>query len=451
MVLLRVSFCITCWVGVVACIESNSPRFAEVTGDATQLPDTVGETGEDGSVEVEVEPQCRNDDECPQPVDPCRETLCSAGVCDESYKPDEAACDDGNPCTGDGVCRQNGCVDGAPVQNGRSCDDGLVCNGERLCEDGLCSIAIAPTCGSSGAQCAGGAVCSEEDGGICIDTPTAYGVPCEGPLDESGVPATWVCSALRCVPPDMVALSTASFTMGCPEGYCSEDNGPAHTVRLSAFAIDRTEVSIEEWKRCVDDADGRGFQCVARPGENPGDVSTQPPQSPLVNIDWARADQVCSYQGKRLCTEAEWEHAARGTGEAFYPWGNLPPTCERTTFFSEGGPGCNTGKPSFVDTKPLGASEAGALHLSGNVAEWVVDYYNPGIYGPRAEALANNPNAVAIDPVQAESLGAESHVVRGGSFRDGLALIRVFMRSAQPSEVTRDDLGVRCCVSLGEP
>ncbi len=292
-------------------------------------------------------------------------------------------------------------------------------------------------------------MCSEDDGGICIDTPAAYGVPCEGPLDESGVPASWVCSALRCVPPNMVALPTGSFTMGCPDDYCSEDDGPAHTVRLSAFAIDRTEVSVAQWRRCVDDADGRGFRCVPRLGENPGEVSTQPDASPVVAIDWAQADQVCSYQGKRLCTEAEWEHAARGTGEAFYPWGNLPPTCERSTFFSEGGPGCNTGRPSLVDSKPLGASEAGALHLSGNVAEWVADYYNPNIYQPRADAPANDP--ITIDPVQLESLGAESHVVRGGSFRDGLALIRAFVRSAQPGDVTRDDLGVRCCVSLGEP
>lgn len=450
MVVLRVSFFITCGLGVGGCIESNSPRFADVPTDSTQPAETVDETSLDSGAEIEVEPQCRSDEACPQPVDPCRETVCSAGICDERYKDDEAPCDDGNPCTGDGVCRLNACVDAQPVQNGRSCDDGLVCNGERLCEDGICSIAIAPTCGSSGAPCAGGAVCSEESGGICVDTPAAYGTPCEGPLD-AGMPAQWVCSELRCVPPDMVALPTASFTMGCPVGYCSADNGPAHTVRVSAFAIDRTEVTEEEWLRCIEDADDRGFRCAPRAGENPGDVSTLPVRSPLLAIDWARAEQVCSYQGKRLCTEAEWEHAARGTGEAFYPWGNLPPTCERTTFFSEGGPGCNTGKPSLVDTKPLGASEAGALHMSGNVAEWVVDYYDPDLYAARAEAQANDPNAIAIDPAQRESLGVESHVVRGGSFRDGLALIRVFVRSAQPSEVTRDDLGVRCCVSLGEP
>jgi formylglycine-generating enzyme required for sulfatase activity len=241
----------------------------------------------------------------------------------------------------------------------------------------------------------------------------------------------------------MVFAHGGTFTMGCPPGYCDDDNGPAHEVRLSPFAIDRAEVSEGAYRRCLADADGRGLTCPARPVETEAEVVSQPDEAPLRWVDFARAEAVCAYQSKRLCSEAEWEYAARGTSGAFYPWGNLPPTCDRATFQEGGVAGCGANRPSNVGVKPLGASGIGALDLSGNVLEWVRDFYLDDIYQSRA-------GTIPIDPVQTASDGRDAHVVRGGSFRNGIEPLRVFVRSAIGSEIYNDDLGVRCCLSLTE-
>lgn len=439
-------------LGIVGCIEANRPQFVQEDADtAPEDAEVVQEITPDTTpAEVEVEVgECGNDNDCVQPDATCQEAVCSNSFCVTRPKANNAPCDDGDPCTGAGACSANGCLKGAPEVDGTSCDnDTLFCNGVSTCSGGECVFALPPTCADSGAQCADGAVCSEELGGQCVDLPAADGLACDGPVSPDGSVAIWSCSVGKCVPADMVFVGGGVFSMGCPDDdHCSAtgDNEPAYEVRLSPFAIDRTEVSEAEFLRCRDDLDNRGFQCAPRVNEDAAEVLGQKGDMPARWIDWARAEAVCAYQEKRLCTEAEWEFAARGVGNSFYPWGNLPPTCERATFFDEGGPGCNTGQPTLVGAKPLGASTFKALEMAGNVSEWVEDFYRAGVYGDRASG------GTSVDPVQSTLDASDSHVVRGGSFRDGVAPIRVFARSAESTQVFDDDLGTRCCLSLTGP
>lgn len=162
--------------------------------------------------------------------------------------------------------------------------------------------------------------------------------------------------------------------MGCNGDVdvdCADDEYPYHEVLLSSFALDRTEVTVAEYAECV--ADGA---CTA-----PADITNYDypcpdlaDDYPVVCVDWFQANDYCSWKNALLPTEAQWEKAARGTDERIYPWGNAPPTCTLANHYE-----CGV-QLLPVGSKPAGASPYGALDMSGNVFEWVSDWYLASYY-----------------------------------------------------------------------
>jgi formylglycine-generating enzyme required for sulfatase activity len=228
------------------------------------------------------------------------------------------------------------------------------------------------------------------------------------------------------VPPEMVLVPAGAFVMG---GGDEADEQPAHRVQLAAFLIDRDEVTGDDYQRCAS-----AGACAALPS---GDAGV-PPRVPVTGVSWLDATAYCRWARKRLPTEAEWEHAARGSDGRVYPWGARP-DCAMANFGNFEGEGrCprNPGRPVAVGSFP-GNSPYGARDLAGNVWEWVADRYDAHYY-------RHSPTANPRGPAR-----GEARVVRGGACCSMFGLPRSANRLAFPPDYRDADLGFRCARDAG--
>jgi len=126
---------------------------------------------------------------------------------------------------------------------------------------------------------------------------------------------------------------------------------------VAGFSIDRFEVTNASYS-----------EFVANTGHEPAAFFDDPefnqPDQPVTGVLHADAVAYCTWAGKRLPTEIEWEKAARGTEGQLYPWGNAP-ELERAYISGE--------VPVSVQGFPEDKSPYGVRGMAGNVSEWVAD------------------------------------------------------------------------------
>jgi formylglycine-generating enzyme required for sulfatase activity len=224
----------------------------------------------------------------------------------------------------------------------------------------------------------------------------------------------------------LLSVPAGEFLMGSADSDSDAqgDEKPPHKVYLDAFWIDRTEVTKDQYQKCV--AAGK---CAA-----PSCSGTGQGNHPVVCVSWQDATNYCAWAGRRLPTEAEWEKAARGpsTGSGDgpkYPWGNDAPDGRRLNYNNQ------VGTTTAVGAYPPGASPYGALDMAGNVWEWTGDWYNENYY---RSALAQNPTGPTTGSYR---------VLRGGSWHDARRLVRAAYRLRLDPELRLVDLGFRCARS----
>jgi formylglycine-generating enzyme required for sulfatase activity len=250
----------------------------------------------------------------------------------------------------------------------------------------------------------------------------------------------------------MVHVPAGRFLMATPDATIERRNGPVHEELLAGYCIDRTEVTVEAYSRCV--VAGR---CT--PTGEPGDrddarfcngTRADRQDHPINCVDWEQATTFCTFANERLPTEAEWEYAARGADGRSYPWGNDPPTAARLNGcgaeclaeelrVEPQRPGETIAPPLYresdgwtttapVGSFPAGASPFGAVDLAGNVEEWTADGLN---WDGASIAEARRGRGV--------------HVIRGSHFhtiaRDEVNLAE---RGGQSTTVRISKLGFRC-------
>ena len=243
----------------------------------------------------------------------------------------------------------------------------------------------------------------------------------------SSAPATALPPAKTSCPEGSVLIPGGSMFMGARD--LKDDSRPPHEVTLSAFCLDRTEVTTRAYGACVEKGQcERALEQVSWAGVK---EETKKRYSPFCNagkpdrgehpvncVAWPMADNYCKKRGQRLPTEAEWEFAARGSSQRKYPWGDEAPSgkllnaCGKECALwgdkhADKHPTMYDDDDGFFSTAPVasfpaGASAQGVMDLAGNVWEWTADFY-----GPYTEATQHDPKGPEA---------GDKRVVRGGDY-----------------------------------
>jgi len=226
-------------------------------------------------------------------------------------------------------------------------------------------------------------------------------------------------------------IPPGKWTVGCDTASrtdCDDDTIPAREVSLEGFRIGRREVTVAEYRSCVEEE-----ACTAA-GLTDDAIScswgaASADDTPLNCVSWKQASAYCQWAGGDLPTEVQWEVAARGADGRRYPWGDDDPLCSRAVMKDDQGAGCGRNNAWQVGSRPQGKGPHGTFDMAGNLREWTADWYAPTL----------GPNA----PLTGPATGTD-RVVRGGGFESEPAALRTYHRDHAAPDARAADLGFRC-------
>jgi formylglycine-generating enzyme len=300
-------------------------------------------------------------------------------------------------------------------------------------------------------------------------------------------------------PQGMVWIPGGRFWMGTNH---MDDAQPVHQVEVKGFWMDRTDVTNEEFARFAKSTgyvtiaerplDAKEFPNLAPEDLASGSVVFTPPAGPVsldhpltwwrfvrganwrhpegprsdlrgkdkypvVHIAWPDAVAYAKWAGKRLPTEAEWEFAARGGRDhQDYVWGNeLKPQGKwKANTFQGHFPNKNTSEDGYAGASPVASFEPndfGLYDMSGNVWQWVSDWYRPDYYSKLREVgeVALNPQG-PNDSFDPQEPGVAKRVQKGGSFLCTDQYCERYMPGARGKgdpETGTNHAGFRCVLS----
>jgi len=229
---------------------------------------------------------------------------------------------------------------------------------------------------------------------------------------------------------DTVPIPAGTFLMGSESGKGEEK--PRHQVKLDGFNMSRTEITNQQYLAFLE---ATGYQRPKDPGFAKNYLMEYP-DYPVINVSYDDALAFCAWASKkfetavRLPTEAEWEYASlAGEAGASFPWGDQDPKT-RARFKGNTPRGVATASKSAFPPNPFGL-----YNMSGNVWEWVSDFYAKDYY---ATSPIRNPKGPAA---------GSKRSVRGGSWADDEQSLLSTRRANRSPNERSDQIGFRVVVS----
>lgn len=239
----------------------------------------------------------------------------------------------------------------------------------------------------------------------------------------------------------MVPIPGGTFTMGSPDSEPDrkDDEGPQHKVRLDPFYMGWTEMTLDlflayyqetvsakrdfmETQEAKKDAEKAGdVDAISGPTPVYGDLSMgYSPKHPAIGATWHNANNFCLWLSKktgkkyRLPTEAEWEYACRAGTTNIFGTTNDPEKMKDYAWYEV------TADSETTEVGKKKRNAFGLYDMSGNVREWVSDFYSPTAY---AEAAKKSP---AENPKGPKT--GKFHVARGGNYSSSVDELRCAAR-----------------------
>ena len=254
----------------------------------------------------------------------------------------------------------------------------------------------------------------------------------------------------------LIYIPAGKFTMGIPwETGGAQDESPRHEVFVDGCWIAKYETTFKQFDHF----------CDTNKRRKPVDSNFGRKKHPAINISWNDIVEYCDWLFEksglhfRLPTEAEWEKAARGPAGWKYPWGNAKPDGEKANYadqrlyiaYGRNHPAeAFKGNTSWMDKDsddgypatspvgkyPAGASPYGVMDMSGNVWEFVMDWYDGDYFQHSPGKNPRGPGETGFK------------VVRGGGWDSHHWMLRSTTRAGGVPGKTSDVLGFRAAVGI---
>ena len=250
------------------------------------------------------------------------------------------------------------------------------------------------------------------------------------------IPATQFLMGTNASELDAIVTALSQYSVGRPiQRYWFDDETPQHNILLDAYYIDKYEVTNAQYRKFME-ATGYPEPAYWR------DARFNDSSQPVVGVSWDDAMAYAQWAAKRLPTEAEWEHAARGgLVEQRYPWGDRwPPPPNAGNFRDASIEGYTDG---YSYTSPVGnfnPNGYGLYDMVGNVAEWCLDAYSETYYDASPK---QNPLNIPKQDVRV------LRVVRGGGWSGTAIQLRCAYRARDIPSNKYNLVGFRCVLPAG--